>query len=132
MVVKAFRRRADFAHHDRYKEIRMTYLKLGLYSFKFDPIDCLRYLLLEFFDILDGCLCYSAKLYGGTNRPPYGHASAITTLRQAEGPILRTTTILFPHPVLLSRTYIPLCMSFESRTCIMSKPKVLLLGDIEQ
>ena len=64
--LQVVRRRADFAHHDRCKEIRKTHLKLSLYSFKFDPIDCLRHLLLEFFDILDGCLCYSTKLYGGT------------------------------------------------------------------
>ena len=59
-----------------------TYDKeLSLYSFKLDSIDCLRYLLLYFFDILDECLCYSTKLYGGGDKAHCGEfAEVMNTL----------------------------------------------------
>ena len=43
-------------------------IKLSWYTSNFDSIDCLRYLLLNFVDILDGCLCYSTKLHGGGDK----------------------------------------------------------------
>ena len=49
-------------------------------------MDCLRRLLLDFFDFFDGCLCYSTKMGGGGDKAQrQAFAEVMSTLNRVLG-----------------------------------------------